>query len=432
MVWGIGKSTGDEIPSSHPHAEGRQMLQTPTTDPGTSLRRDPGDGNAAVKNTDAPVDLERVLPQGSRLAIILTGTDPEQVKGGIGSAVAGYRHALTERGLFGGLIPTFKSGSINGKWWPWIKAIPTLYKTIRRLRKDGRKVVVYGHAGPRFSMFRESLILLWARLWGARTMLQLHTPHIDRYLDKAYARLLMRAAFLPVDRVTVLSPWWQSRLSTGGFGATVVIPNPLSHDLEIVASRKQAQGSVAASADKPREKLTVLAMARLTRGKGVHVAVEALKYLPEHVVLRVAGDGPELTRLKALARSLGVSHRAQFLGWVSGEEKIRELEEADVFCAPSKADAFSMSVIEALSHGLPVVTVRSRAIIDLVKDGETGFVVEVDDTQAVARAIRGLDESGNRARMGAAAAKWVMKHLSADVVGKRIEEAAVRVVGDVT
>lgn len=362
------------------------------------------------------------------LAVVLTGTDPEQIKGGIGTAVAGFRHALMEQGLFGGLIPTFRAGSIDGKLIPWLQAIPLLYRTIRHLKQEGKLVVVYGHAGPRFSMVRESLILLWARLCGARTMMQLHTPHIDRYLNKAYVRFLMHICFLPVGRVIVLSPWWQKRMNAGGFSGTEVIPNPLSPELEMVALKRLERGANGTDSQGSSRNLIVLAMARLTRGKGVHVAVEAIKYLPRHIILRIAGDGPELTPLKALSDKLGLSDRVQFLGWVSGVEKERQLAEADVFCAPSIADAFSMSMIEALSHGLPVVSVRSRAIADLVKDGETGFVVEVNNTRAIADAIEKLDESTVRARMSMAAATWVTEVLSGNAVGRQIEKTARRLV----
>ncbi len=380
--------------------------------------------NTRAKQSETQIRTPTPLSMTSGLAVILTGTDPAQIKGGIGTAVAGYRHALIKQGLFGGLIPTFKAGSLSGKLLPWLRAIPLLCSTIRHLKREGRQVVVYGHAGPRFSMARESLILLWAKLCGARTMMQLHTPHIDRYLDKAYARFLMRICFIPVEKVTVLSPWWQQRMTVGGFSDTAVIPNPLSPELEVVAQRRLEQGTTEFDSYDSNRNLTVLAMARLTRGKGVHVAVEAMQYLPHHVILRIAGDGPELAPLKALANKLGVSDRVRFLGWVSGTEKERQHTEADVFCAPSNADAFSMSMIEALSHGLPVVSVKSRAIADLVKNGETGFVVEVNNARAVAAAIGKLNEPSVRARMGMAAAAWVQDVLSGVAVGKQIEQTA--------
>jgi glycosyltransferase involved in cell wall biosynthesis len=367
---------------------------------------------------------DRLAAERSQLAIILTGTDPERIEGGIGTAVAGYKNALIQRGLLGGLIPTYRAGSMSGKWWPWLKALPALRRGVRSLRRQGKGVVVYGHAGPRASLLRESLALLWARLCGARTMLQLHTPHMDRYMDKPVVRMLLRLAFLPVDRVSVLSPWWQRRLSEGGFTGTVVIPNQLSADLEAVARGALEPRGARPPAGAPKRELVILAMARLTRGKCVHIAVEALKHLPEHVVLRVAGDGPELEPLRALAHDLGVSGRVRFLGWVSDADKHRQLEEADAFCAPSRADAFSMSMIEALCYGLPVVTVRSRAIADLVEDGETGFVVQVNDAEAVAGAIMRLDEPSVRARMGTAAARWALINLSGEVVGAKIGTAA--------
>jgi glycosyltransferase involved in cell wall biosynthesis len=81
-------------------------------------------------------------------------------------------------------------------------------------------------------------------------------------------------------------------------------------------------------------------------------------------------------------------------------------------------------MIEALCHGLPVVAVRSRAIEDLVKEGETGFIVEAGDAEALARAIRTLDDPASRLSMGIAAASWVANELSGRVVGERIRAAA--------
>lgn len=381
--------------------------------PDTELQTTAGIGQAAPAHPSA--------------TIILTGTDPATIKGGIGTAVAGYRHALIQCGLFGGLIPTFDAGSASGKWLPWLRALPALRRSIRSLRRQGKSVVVYGHAGPRMSLLRESLVLLWARANGARTMLQLHTPHMDRYMDKPWVRVLLRIAFLPVDQVTVLSPWWQRRLAEGGFPGTVVVPNPLSAELEEVPAGTLAR------ADKPRDvlpaedRVVILAMARLTRGKGIDTAVRALAHLPGRFELEIAGDGPQMQNLQDLAGQLGVADRTHFLGWISGAEKDRRLSQADIFCAPSKADAFSMSMIEAMCHGLPIVTVRSRAIADLVRNGETGFVVDVNDSKAVAQAMIALEQPSVRIEMGREAARWALDELSGEVVGRRIEQAAAAV-----
>ena len=386
------------------------------------------------------------------MAVILTGTDPDNASSGIGSAVAGYRQALIVRGLFGGLIPTFKSGQFSGKWWPWLKAIPVLFQTIRGLKKQGTTVVVFGHAGPHISMARESLILLWARLCGARTMLQLHSAHVDRYLNRTITRWLMRAAFMPVERVAVLSPWWLRRLSESGFYGAVVIPNALPEDLESVAHRKQGHEGSKASTRQAERQLNVLAMARLTRGKGVHIAIEALKYLPTHFVLHIAGDGPERTKLGELAQSLGVAERVKFLGWVSDQEKHRVMDAADVFCLPSRADSFGMVFVEAMAHGKPVITVSSRAISEVVVSGETGLIVDADDfespvrrserrwdgytteiwAKAIAKAIEDMEQLSVRTHMGAAGVEWVLTKFGADVIGKKIEEVAYEIVTEST
>lgn len=362
------------------------------------------------------------------IRIVLTGTDPNRPKGGIGIAMAGYRKALDERDLFYGLVPTFNAASPVGKWWPWLKAFSSIRSFIRKGQYEGQKIVVFAHAGPWVSILRESMILLWARICGAQTMMQLHSPHIDRYLDRWLGRALLRVAFLPVDSLCVLTPWWQRRLTEANFPRSIVIPNPLPPESERVAKKKILEFDKQPKASKQDADLRVLAMTRLTRGKSVHTVIEALPLLPENVHLLVAGSGSERSALESLAERLGVSNRVRFTGWVSGAKKSKLLEETDIFCLPSRADSFGMGFVEAMSFGKPVVAADSRAIADIVVAGKTGLLVGIEDPVDVAKAILVLKDPALRFRMGEAGITRVLKNFSSSIVGARIEAAAVSLV----
>jgi starch synthase len=89
----------------------------------------------------------------------------------------------------------------------------------------------------------------------------------------------------------------------------------------------------------------------------------------------------------------------------------RILDESTVFAFPSSMDASPHVVFEAMAHGLPVVVCRSGGMPEQVIDGQTGFVVPPDDTQALAAVLAKLVDNPDLAQaMGAAARADVQRH----------------------
>jgi glycosyltransferase involved in cell wall biosynthesis len=97
------------------------------------------------------------------------------------------------------------------------------------------------------------------------------------------------------------------------------------------------------------------------------------------VKLTVIGDGPERASLEALAAELKV--RATFTGFLEEDTLIGRLKAAKVFVLPSTREGFSITTLEAMACGLPVITVDAprNYAKDLVEDGVTGRVVSPDE-----------------------------------------------------
>jgi glycosyltransferase involved in cell wall biosynthesis len=143
--------------------------------------------------------------------------------------------------------------------------------------------------------------------------------------------------------------------------------------------------------DVPDTARLLLAIARLTDQKGIDVAIRALPQLPADTVLVVLGDGPERSRLEALAHELGVEQRVFLLGRVP--DVAAWLRRAALYVHPARWEGFGLGVLEAMHASLPVVATRVSSLPELVVDGVTGRLVPVDDPQALAAAIaQALDE----------------------------------------
>lgn len=130
---------------------------------------------------------------------------------------------------------------------------------------------------------------------------------------------------------------------------------------------------------------------RLVPEKGAQVLLEAIPLLPGSlgsVRLRLVGDGPARSALEAQARSLGILERVEFVGHVTRDRVQRELAGAAVQVVPSLwAEPFGLVTVEAMVRGTPVIVSATGAGAELVRDGETGFLVPPGDHASLARCL---------------------------------------------
>lgn len=110
-----------------------------------------------------------------------------------------------------------------------------------------------------------------------------------------------------------------------------------------------------------------LALNRLVRGKGTEVIVTSATKLG--IPLKVAGAGPQMSSLKALA-----GENVQFLGWVSDEERVKLLQAAKALIVASEDEDFGITGVEAQAAGTPVIAPASGGFLETVIDGETGLL----------------------------------------------------------
>jgi glycosyltransferase involved in cell wall biosynthesis len=110
--------------------------------------------------------------------------------------------------------------------------------------------------------------------------------------------------------------------------------------------------------------------------------------------LTLAGDGSQRGSLESLASELGLRN-VEFIGRVSNESMPALYDAADIYLNSPDIDNMPGSIIEAYAAGLPVVTTNAGGIPYIVRDGETGLMVERNDHEAMARAaIRLLETAG--------------------------------------
>ena len=131
----------------------------------------------------------------------------------------------------------------------------------------------------------------------------------------------------------------------------------------------------------------VLFFGRVTRQKGIIHLVNAIKYLDENVQVVLCAGMPDTKEIgqemedKVQAIKATRDNVIWINEWVSLEPKIELYSHAAVFCCPSIYEPFGIINLEAMACGTPVVGSAVGGIKEIIKDGETGFLVELEQQQ---------------------------------------------------
>jgi glycosyltransferase involved in cell wall biosynthesis len=201
--------------------------------------------------------------------------------------------------------------------------------------------------------------------------------YLGRYLEgRATRRAYRGRPFVAVSTSTRA----EMRRQLGLRGPVHIVPNGIAA-LPSSQVRRSATPAIAV-------------VTRLVPHKQLHLLVKAvpdlLRRWPDlHV--DIAGTGPDRDSLVALVRELGLERAVTLPGWVSDQEKSDLLSRAWLTVAPSLAEGWGLTVLEANSLGVPAVAYDVPGLRDAVRDGRTGWLAPAGSDLAIPLA-RALDE----------------------------------------
>jgi D-inositol-3-phosphate glycosyltransferase len=140
----------------------------------------------------------------------------------------------------------------------------------------------------------------------------------------------------------------------------------------------------------------VLHVGRFAPSKGVDRLLGAMAYLRNLQRVRlliVGGDGhhaPEVQNLRSLSRELGIQDSVTFVGRIEHEDLPRYYNAADILAMPSRYESFGLVALESLACGTPVVATPVGAVGQIIREGETGHVLENGSPRLLADGIKEL------------------------------------------
>ena len=165
-------------------------------------------------------------------------------------------------------------------------------------------------------------------------------------------------------------------------------------------------------------KLHIICVRRLVEKNGVLFAVQAMCDVSDDVVLHVVGDGPETEKIKQCIEKHHLENKVVLHGSLVNEQVIKLYETCDAAIVPSITvnglqEATSISALEAMAAGMPIIVSSIGGLRQLVEDGKTGLWSEEQNSHSIAEKMMWIvNNKKNAVEMGKAAREFVVANHS--------------------
>jgi len=333
--------------------------------------------------------------------------DPAEPRGGVEAVSVTLARALSELDELDVHVVTTARNCQSFSAMPWEKA------TVHRLPWAGGKMLFHA-IGPGRRQMRKYLAELAPDVIHAHdtfglTVKGMPVPRVFTIHGFIYVDTLLGGGWLARTRswiwrrvetagwadqphIISISPYVTQRLKGIARGVIYDIDNPINPAFFDV-QRQERPG-------------TIFSAARIGPLKNTLALVEAFASIADgrgEARLRLAGaeSEPYAARVRERIRTCGLADRVSLLGRVSSDLVQEELSRASLFALVSLQENSPMGIGEAMAAGVPVVASNRCGIPYMVRDGESGFLVDPLDPEQIARRLGELlDDDALRVRMG--------------------------------
>lgn len=267
-------------------------------------------------------------------------------------------------------------------------------------------VHVQGSVGASF--WRKAIFIYIAKFFHKKVVWHMHAGRFAVFYQQH--RYAVRKVVNKSDVIIALSEYWKEYFKNEFPTKRVEI---IKNVISAPRVHKQQTGY-----------FTLLFLGLLGKNKGIYDLLECIR---DHKVefqgklkLYMGGNG-EIEHVKQLIKEYGIADIVIFEGWVSGDKKIELLNKSDAYILPSYKEGLPISILEAMSYGMPIISTPVGGIPEIVSNGENGYLVEPGNKEDIYKAIISLlNDSDLRNRMGSVSLSRVGEHLP-EYVEKQLE-----------
>jgi len=304
--------------------------------------------------------------------VLMVGSDTS-VKGGMSTIINLYASS----GIFETVsmyLPSHIEGNI---FFKTIYFTSFLIKYLYVLIFSSSIKIIHVHSSYNGSFFRKAIILYLAKFFNKKTIFHLNGSQFNIFYEKSFGliKALIRFTLNKTDLILVVSEQWKKDIEAKHINSRIEI---LYNPVLVQEIQKQKEES---------DLVKALFMGKIGHRKGAYDVLEAAKLINDpKIKITLYGDG-ETQKLKDLAEKFNLEQNIRIADWISDDKINEAYQNADIYILPSYNEGLPLSVLEAISRGIPVISTNIGGIPEAVKNEVNGFLIEPGDYNLLADKI---------------------------------------------
>ena len=317
--------------------------------------------------------------------VVLIGADLTS-NGGIASVIKSYYESYLQ-GNYNYEILLLKTNFYKDKgiFFELLILIKSIIKILYLLifRNVG---ILHIHTSAHFSFYRKSIFVIIGKIFRKKLILHIHASDFNSFFLST--NFIIDFVIKLCDYTIVLCADWEVKLK-------IKYPNSKIYKIENPFQTRMSIGSTSLKNDQ----FNVLFVGFLIESKGVKDIIELAKLIKNHaisdIVIKIAGKGDLEDFIKEKIIDYSLEDVLKMIGWISGNNKDLAFGTANAFFLPSYKEGMPVSILEAMSYGLPIISTQIAGIPDIVESGVNGYLFSPGDVNGFFNAILKLKQNRN-------------------------------------
>jgi len=276
------------------------------------------------------------------------------------------------------------------------------------------------------SFYKDVLLVVWLRLFHVKKIYHLHNKGVSQNQTKKIYRLLYHFVFKDADVILLSNRLYKDIETFVPLSKVHICPNGIE-DLALNYKPKLS------TLIKP---VKILFLSNLIDSKGVTVLLEACLILLNNGIdiecdfVGAEGD-MSIAQFEEKVTQHGMDKKVKYLGMKFGYEKQDILMNADIFALPTfySNECFPLTILEAMSSRLPVISTFEGGIPDIIEDRVTGFLVPQKNVETLAAKLKMLIQNSKlRHRLGIAGRQKFEMEFTVDIFERNLKSILQQIV----
>lgn len=246
---------------------------------------------------------------------------------------------------------------------------------------------VHMHMSERGSCIRKYICFKFAYKMKKKIIIHMHGAEFKEYYsgcgEKVQNKILNM--LLKADYVITLGDNWKNYVLTLSSDINTIILKNTVPKSDVIVERNN-------------ECFNILFLGIIDKRKGIYDLIEAVKQITKNDFEKslnfiIAGTGNDEEEIKKIINDLGINNYFEFTGWISAEQKKEVLSKSHLLVLPSYNEGLPVSIVEAMSYGMPIISTNVGSINEAVFNRINGYLLEPGDVEGLSQAIKEIVEN---------------------------------------